>query len=87
MRELAADSGNVVFTDHALRRMRKRQVTPKTVLECLGRGVIVEGPARNLKGTWELALERMGAGRRLRVACALDPPGRLVVITVYEIGE
>ena len=47
VRELAADSGNVVFTDHALRRMRKRMMTPKAVLECLRRGVIAEGPAQS----------------------------------------
>ena len=65
VRELAKDSGNVVFTDHALKRMRQRQVTPKAVLECLLRGAIVEGPALGIKGTWEMAVERMGAGRRL----------------------
>jgi hypothetical protein len=52
-----------VFTVHALKRMRQRHVTPKAVLECLARGVIVEGPAMGIKGDWELAIERMGAGR------------------------
>jgi Domain of unknown function (DUF4258) len=84
VRELAKDSANVVFTLHALKRMRQRHVTPKAVLECLAR--VVEGPALGLKGDWELAIERMGAGRRLRAACALDLQRRLVVVTVYETG-
>ena len=85
VRELAAESGNVVFTTHARKRMRLRKVTPLAVLECLRRGVIIEGPAMGIKGLWEVALERMGAGRRLRVAIALDPPRRVIVVTVYEV--
>jgi hypothetical protein len=87
VRGLAKDSGNVVFTDHARKRMRQRQVTPKAVLECLLRGAIVEGPALGIKGTWELAMERMGAGRRLRVGCAINLPSRLIIITVYELRD
>ena len=87
VRELAKDSGNVVFTDHARKRMRQRQVTPMAVLECLLRGAIVEGPAMGIKGTWELAVERMGAGRRLHVACAIDLPNRLIVVTVYDVKD
>lgn len=87
VRELAKDSGNVVFTGHALKRMRQRHVTPKAVLECLLRGAIVEGPALGIKGTWDLALERMGAGRRLHVACAIDLPSRLIVVTVYDVED
>jgi hypothetical protein len=84
VRELAADSGNVVFTNHALKRMKLRKVTPLEVLQCLLKGVIVEGPALGLRGDWELAIERMGAGRKLRVALAIDMPKRLIVITVYD---
>ena len=87
VRELAKDSGNVVFTDHARKRVRLRQVTPKAVLECLLRVVIVEGPALGIKGTWELAMERMGAGRRLHVAVAIDLPNRLIIVTVYDAGD
>ena len=87
VRELAKDSGNVVFTDHVRMRMRQRQVTPKAVLECLLRGAIIEGPALGIKGTWELAMERMGAGRRLHVGCAIDLPSRLIIVTVYDVKD
>jgi hypothetical protein len=87
VRELAKDSGNVVFTNHARKRMRQGQVTPKAVLECLVRGAIVEGPALGIKGTWDIAMERMGAGRRLHVGCAIDLPSRLIIVTVYELKD
>jgi Domain of unknown function (DUF4258) len=87
VRELASESGNVIFLPHALQRMKRRHVTPKEVIGCLLRGVIVEGPALGIKGNWELAMERFGAGRKLRVALALDLPKRLIVITVYESGS
>ena len=87
VRELAGESGNVIFSDHALKRMRQRRVTPKMVLQCLLFGVIVEGPVLSLKGTWELAIQRMAAGERLRVALAIDLPSRLIIITVYDVKD
>jgi hypothetical protein len=32
-------------------------------------------------------MERMGAGRKLHVACAIDFPNRLIVVTVYDVKE
>jgi hypothetical protein len=84
VRELALESGNVVFSLHALRRMKQRKVTPQEVMACLLKGLIVEGPAMGVKGDWEVALERFGGGRKLRVAVAIDIPRRLIVITVYD---
>jgi hypothetical protein len=84
VKELAVESSNVVFTVHALRRMKLRKVTPLEIFQCLLKGVIVEGPVLGVKGDWELAIERMWAGRKLRVALAIDMPKRLIVITVYD---
>lgn len=84
VRELAKDSGKIVFMPHALKRMRQRHITAKMVSECLMRGVIVEGPVFSLKGTWELAMQRMAAGNKLHVALAIDLPSRLIIITVYD---
>ena len=84
VRELAKDSGNIIFRPHASKRMRQRHITAKMVLECLLRGVIVEGPVLSLKGTWELAMQRMAAGEKLLVALAIDVPSRLIIITVYD---
>jgi Domain of unknown function (DUF4258) len=87
VRELAGDSGNIIFRPHALQRMKQRRVTPKMVLQCLLLGVIVEGPVFSLKGTWEMAMQRMAAGERLRVALAIDLPSRLIIITVYDMKD
>jgi len=87
VRELAGDSGNIIFSPHASKRMRQRNVTAKMVLECLLRGVIVEGPVPSLKGTWELAMQRMAAGEKLRVALAIDLPSRIIIITVYDVKD
>jgi Domain of unknown function (DUF4258) len=87
VRELAKDNGNIIFMPHAAKRMTQRRVTPKMVLECLLRGVIVEGPVLSLKGTWELAMQRMASGERLRVALAIDVPSRLIIITVYDVKD
>lgn len=87
VRELAGDSGNIIFLPHASMRMKQRRITAKMVLECLLRGVIVEGPVLSLKGTWELAMQRMAAGERLRVALAIDLPNRLIIITVYDARD
>jgi hypothetical protein len=32
----------------------------------------------------ELAMQRMAAGEKLRVALAIDVPSRLIIITVYD---
>jgi Domain of unknown function (DUF4258) len=87
VRELAKDNGNIIFMPHASKRMRQRQITARMVLDCLLRGVIVEGPALSIKGTWELAMQRMAAGKRLHVALAIDVPSRLIIITVYDMKE
>jgi Domain of unknown function (DUF4258) len=87
VRELAGDSSNIIFSPHASKRMKQRRVTPKMVLQCLLFGVIVEGPVLSLKGTWELAMQRMAAGERLRVALAIDLPSRLIIITVYDVKD
>jgi hypothetical protein len=87
VRELAGDSGNIIFLPHASQRMKQRRITPKMVLECLLRGVIVEGPVLSQKGTWELAMLRMAAGQKLRVALAIDLPSRLIIITVYDARD
>ena len=84
VRELALESRNVVFSLHALKRMKQRKVTPQEAMACLLKGAIVEGPAMGFKGNWELALERFGGGRKLRVVLAIDIPKRLIVITVYD---
>ena len=61
VRTLAADSSQVFFTKHAEDRMKARKVTRMQVLRCLTKGLIVEGPAKSVKGNWEFRLECVSA--------------------------
>jgi len=45
LREIAADSGQVVFVGHATKRMVQRKVTRPMVLDCLRSGSVDESVA------------------------------------------
>jgi len=83
LRAAADDGGKVVFTDHALRRMRQRRILRTQVLRCLGRGRIVEGPAADLHGNWTCRMTGRAEGRGLSVAVAIQPPDGVIVITAF----
>jgi hypothetical protein len=82
IRETAAESARVFLTHHAEKRLRRRKVTLQQVIECLLKGVIVEGPAPSLKGGWECAMERSVAGDHVKVAVVIDDDGDLIIKTV-----
>lgn len=82
LREIAADSGQIVFTDHAVRRMVQRKVTRPMVIDCLLAGAIDESVALDIHGNWKMTVWKRVAGRSLRVSVAIDLPSRAIVITV-----
>lgn len=55
LREAAKNSARVFFSPHARKQMVKRKITDVQVLRCLANGQIKEGPARGIKGNWEVA--------------------------------
>lgn len=83
LREIAADSAQVIFTHHALQRMRQRKVSTSQVLTCLQRGIVAEPVALDLHGNWKLTVTHRAAGAELDVAVAIDLPNRAIVITVF----
>lgn len=83
LREIAADSARVIFTHHALQRMRQRKVSTSQVLTCLQRGIVAEPVALDLHGNWKLTVSHRAAGAELDVAVAIDVPNRAIVITVF----
>jgi hypothetical protein len=88
LREAAKDSARVFFSQHAEQRMAKRKITRIQILRCLSNGQIKEGPARGIKGSWEVAIESSSAGDVLHVQAALeqDKNGNyVVIITAYYI--
>jgi len=85
--DIAKDSGRVFISDHAEKRMKKRNITRAQVMKCLKHGIITEGPSRGIKGNWELRIETLSAGDPIAVVAALDKDNKgnlIVVITTYK---
>lgn len=83
LRDIAAESARVIFTQHALQRMRQRKVTAFQVLTCLQRGIVAEPVALDVHGNWKLTVSHRVAGSELNVAVSIDVPNRAIVITVF----
>ncbi len=82
VRAAALETSRIVVTRHAERRMRQRCITMRQVVACLRLGVMTEGPALDLKGCWACRIERNVAGDEVKVALAIDPAARVIIITV-----
>ncbi len=88
LREAAKNSARVFISPHPRKQMTKRKITDVQVLRCLANGQIKEGPARGIKGGWEVAMESLSAGDVLRMAAALyqdDDGNYVVIITAYYL--
>jgi len=65
-------SSRVFFTRHAEQRMFERNISATDVLDCLGKGRIVEGPAQMPRGTWRMTVAWFRAGIEISVVAELD---------------
>lgn len=83
IRELAADSRNIVIVQHARQRGLQRRISPRQIQICCLRGTIVEGPFINAHGHWQVSLFRHAAGEPVTCVVAIDWPSRLIVVTVF----
>jgi len=83
VRDLAADSNNIVVIPHAKARQRQRSISFAAIQQCLLKGSISEGPFLNQHGHWQMNFERFAAGEELTVVAAIDWPSKMVVITVF----
>src|SRR5258706_16005959 len=85
VRRIAADSANVVFTRHAVQRLKQRRITRPEAIECLRKGLLIEGPAPGTGGSWEMKFERAWGGATIAVGGALEWDGdfadRVIVVT------
>ena len=74
----------MVFTTHALQRMRLRRVLDAEVYDCLRRGKIMLPPEEDMKtGNLVCRMECYGSSRNLAVCVALDDADpSLIVVTV-----
>jgi len=84
--EICADTSRVFISTHAEKKMMQRDITRSQVMRCLRSGAITEGPARGIKGNWELTMNVLSAGDSVTVVAALDNDengNHILVITAY----
>ncbi len=71
LKEIAKTSKRVKLTTHAIERMEQRDISLNQVLQCLSKGVITEGPYRDVRSDWKLTISSYSAGDMVDVACVL----------------
>jgi hypothetical protein len=83
IRDRAADSANVVLTDHAQERMIERDITAPEVFRILRDGTVHERPVLTEAGDWKAAVEMwIPGGGDVAVVAVIRKGSRLVVVTV-----
>ena len=83
IREVAKDTSRVVILDHAKRQMRKRRITRGQVYACLRLGVIIEGPALDMKNYWRCTMLQLIAGDEISAVVSFNSRDRVLVITAF----
>jgi hypothetical protein len=89
IRAKAETGRDVIFTDHALLRMRQRHISRASALEILRKGVIRREPEPNLRrGTLECRMEYYVAGRNLALVAAVDAGDpAVIVVTAIDLDK
>ena len=82
IRAIAKDAKNILVTRHANIRQKQRRISFLAIQRCLLLGRITEGPFLNQQGHWQVTMQRFASGEELQVVLAIDPPEKLIVITV-----
>jgi hypothetical protein len=83
VRELAANSGNLVWTEHIEQRMAERGIDSDAVLRILRTGDVEDEPQKTRKaGDWKFKVVRkMNSGRVAGVVTVIAQNSRLVLVT------
>ncbi|KAF0165406.1 MAG: hypothetical protein FD157_1393 [Rhodocyclaceae bacterium] len=89
IRTLVSVPANVVFTNHALLRMRQRHISRLAAFEILKKGVIRREPEVNLRrGTLECRMDYYVAGRNLALVAAVDAGNpSVIVVTAIDLDK
>lgn len=82
----AQDTRNIIFTNHALKRMKERKITACCVLDVLRHGRMRRPAEPNIRtGSLECRLDRYVAGRDMGVVVAIDDDDpALIVVTAMD---
>jgi Domain of unknown function (DUF4258) len=83
VRQIAWESGDVIFTGHAEQRMEERGISIPEVLELLRGGYIDDPPRLEVEGEWKCKVAAKLRGRTAGVVTViLDEAGQLIIVTV-----
>ena len=82
LQEMAKKS-DVRWTQHAMERMRERDITLTQALVALRSGVAKADPEVNEQGEWQVTLGKRCAGQRVRVVATLSGT-EVSVLTVMD---
>jgi Domain of unknown function (DUF4258) len=83
IREIAKVTANVMFGDHALRRMNEREIVDVDVYRTLRDGYVDEAPERTKHGEWQCKVTlKIRGGRTAGVVTIILHNGKLFVKTV-----
>ncbi len=87
VRQSAKDSGHIIFTDHARKRMRQRHINDPMVLEVLRWGALAMPPEPDIRRAGLICrMQRFVAGIQVAVVVYVEYPARdLVVVTVLDV--
>lgn len=84
--QIASKSANVIFTDHAVKQMKKRKITRPQIINCLKKGQITESPCLDHHGMWKVTIERYASGENVGCAVAIDnSKQKSIVITAFWV--
>lgn len=80
--QAAVRTGNIFFTDHAVRQMAKRNINDAEVGEAILSGEVIEEYPEDKYSPSCLVYGRTSKERHLHMVCSLPP--RVRIVTVYE---
>lgn len=84
--EISRNAKQLIFTDHALDQMRKREISLSMALDTLRNGQIIRTPKfEDITGDTKCRMERYCGGKCLRIVVAVTGLGatRAVVIPAF----
>ena len=90
MKEIARNSGNVVWTNHAQQQMKKRHITFAMATDVLCRGIIHKEPEQDIRtGHMICRMERYCAGANIAICAALESEQAcdIIVVTAIRFGD
>ena len=82
VRQLARNSFNIKWTQHALHRLNEREISSRQVISTVRRGRPAAEPGQDDYGEWTITLTKRCAGRDVRVVVSATEHDSLFIVTV-----